>query len=96
LAENEIEFLLDRSQEMLLNNNSQKRLQEALNEYFNKPMKISFTLEGELGTPALAAKQKADKRLAKATESIEKDDLVQKILSDFDGRILPDSIKPID
>lgn len=70
------------------------KVQEALAAYFGKPCKI----ESEVGEAVhSAAKEDADQAaaaLAHAEQSIEQDPVVQSILEDFGGKIVPGSIKP--
>jgi DNA polymerase-3 subunit gamma/tau len=71
------------------------KVQDALTGYFGKPCK----LETEVGEAAelTAAAQDADaaaQAQAKAEQAIESDPLVQSILKDFGGKIVPGSIRP--
>ncbi len=71
------------------------RAQDALAKHFGKPCRIEVEL-GEADRPT-AASEDADaaaQAQAEAERLIQSDPLVQTILSDFGGKIVPGSIRP--
>jgi DNA polymerase III subunit gamma/tau len=72
------------------------KAQDALAAYFGKPCRIE-TEVGQAATKTAAAEdaQEAADALAKAEQSIAADPLVQSLLNDFGGKIVPGSIRPV-
>ena len=73
------------------------KVREALSAYFGAPVRLAVevgTVNGQ--TAAAAISQQRAERLDQARAAIESDPFVQTLLTDFDGRIVPDSVKPID
>lgn len=72
------------------------RLQQALGEYFSRPLQLRIELAGnEVETPAAAAGREKNERQMQAIESIEQDGFVRDVLQSFDASLLESSIKPI-
>ena len=73
------------------------KVRDALSAYFGGPVRLSVEV-GEVNgqTAAAALSQQKSDRLDQARAAIESDPFVQTLLNDFDGRIVPDSVKPID
>jgi DNA polymerase-3 subunit gamma/tau len=73
------------------------KVRDALSAYFGGPVRLSVEVGAVHGqTAAAALSQQESERLDQARAAIESDPFVQTLLSDFDGRIVPDSVKPID
>jgi len=73
------------------------RAQQAVSEYLGR----TITLEVSVGTiegDTAAGRDRADEqlRLAQARETIEADPFIQTLLEEFDGQIVPDSIRALD
>ncbi len=74
------------------------RLQERLGEVLGRPVQLRFEVAAEVGqeTPAqMQAREARDRRLA-ALETMLSDPTVRRICERFDGRVLEDSVQPID
>jgi len=73
------------------------RVREALSAYFGAPVRLAVEV-GPIGgaTAAAAAEQDRAQRLDRARAAIEADPFVRSLLTDFGGRIVPDSVRPID
>jgi DNA polymerase-3 subunit gamma/tau len=73
------------------------KVREALSAHFGAPVRLNVEVGAVTGQTAAAAQnQQTAQRLDQARAAIESDPFVQKLLTDFDGRIVPDSVKPID
>lgn len=97
MTANEIVLALEPNQAPLLNERQKQRLNEAFNEYFQKPMAVIINIaKTGTTTPADLTKQHQAQQHAKATEAIAQDQNVQAIISTFNATILPESIKGID
>ena len=97
IDDNSVHLLLDPRHSALHNPRNDERLTEALQQYFNKPMKLIL----RLGTPnsTTPAQQQHSAQLAKqeaAKTAIENDPGVQSLLKTFDAKIQPDSIRPLE
>jgi DNA polymerase-3 subunit gamma/tau len=73
------------------------KVRQALSTHFGAPVRLGVEV-GEVSGPTAAAAQNElrAQRLDEARAAIESDPFVQTLLTDFDGRIVPDSVKPID
>lgn len=72
------------------------RLQQALSEYFSKPLTLRIELaETELETPAATADREKSERNSQAATSIAQDGFVRDVLDTFDAELIQSSIKPI-
>lgn len=73
-----------------------ERLQQALQEYFGRPLVLRIELaEQESDTPAVASGREKQQRQESAIAAIEQDGFVQELIETFDGSIIDSSIKPI-
>ena len=97
IEDNTVHLLLDPSHSALHNPRNDERLAQALQQYFNKPMKVLM----RISTPnsATPAQQQQSAQLAKqaaAKTTIENDPGVQSLLKTFDAKIHPDSIQVLE
>ncbi len=93
---NEVKLLLEPSQAPLLNDRQKQRLSEALQAYFQRPIKLTIELgKPKMATPANIQKQQQAEQQAVATQAIQEDQQVQAILQTFNATIVKESIKPI-
>ncbi len=93
--ENKIMLTLEPSCENLLTKERVERLQEALQAHYGKPVILNVTVaKPEAETPALRAQREQQARLDAATQAIESDSNVQKILDTFGAKINTDTIQP--
>jgi DNA polymerase-3 subunit gamma/tau len=77
--------------------NTVGKVREGLGAYFGAPVRLNVEV-GQIGgtTAAQAAQEQRGQRLADARQSLEKDPFVRSLIDDFGGRIVPDSIRPVD
>ena len=73
------------------------KVRDALAECFGAPVRLTVEVGAVEGrTAAAVATAQRASRLEQARASLEADPFVQTLLTDFDGRIVPESVKPID
>ena len=93
---NTIRLGLDAGHRQLRSPKAEKRLQQALGEYFD----TSIRLEIEIGadttqeTPAQAEAREKDERQLQAEKSIEEDSFVQAMKETFNAEVIPGSVRP--
>jgi len=72
------------------------KLQQALGEYFGRPMLLRFELaNNEIDTPAVTAGRERQERQDRAVAAIEQDTFVRDVIDSFDASLVESSIKPI-
>lgn len=72
------------------------KLQQALSEYFGRPLLLRFELaQNEVDTPAETAGRERRERQGRAIASIEEDSFVRDVIETFDASVVDTSIKPI-
>ncbi|MBX3612643.1 MAG: DNA polymerase III subunit gamma/tau, partial [Burkholderiaceae bacterium] len=73
------------------------RVREALGAHFGAPVRLDVEVGrvGEATAAAASARDRAD-RQAQARASIEADPFVRALIEDFDGAIVPGSVRPIE
>jgi DNA polymerase III subunit gamma/tau len=92
--ENSITLRVAEKQKHLVSATYQEKLSTAINQHFNRKIKLVINIDNEANTPAKQnAKEKAVIQ-SSAEEAIMGDDFVQALLQDFDAKIIPNSIKP--
>ena len=75
---------------------AEDKLREALQKYFGKPLKLEITPQiSEQMTPALEQQKAREDRQQEAVDAINADPNVQELKEQFDARVLPGSIEPI-
>ncbi len=84
----------------LLNENKIKQFTQALQPHFPEALQLQISVQTDhaatTATPAmLLKKQQQDKKQA-ATEQLNQDPHLQQILNEFDGKLIPNSIKLVD
>lgn len=93
---NTIVLGLDQGHRQLRNSKAEKRLQQALGEYFDADIrlvvKVSSTAVAE--TPAQAEAREKDERQLQAEQSIEEDGFVQALKQNFNAEVVPGSVRP--
>jgi DNA polymerase-3 subunit gamma/tau len=73
-----------------------ERLQQALIDYFKRPVQLKIELgNNETDTPAVAAGRERQERQERAIASIEQDSFVRDVIDSFDASLVESSIKPI-
>ena len=75
---------------------SPERLQQALGDYFGRPLRLKIELgNNETDTPAVAAGRERQERQERAIAAIEQDGFVRDVIESFDASLVESSIKPI-
>ena len=96
MTDSEIELLIPEAHKHLLDKKYQNAIQTAVDTYFGKPVKLSFSIGSLTGmTPVTLQQLENAKKQANAIASIEKDPIVQDLVDSFDAKIIESSIKPI-
>lgn len=96
-SENTLLLQLDQSQKPLLNNNIKNRIRQAICQYFGRELEFDITTgEQQQESPAAKVIRKANERQHRAEQHVAKDEQIQAILSEFDGKIVPESTRPIE
>ncbi len=91
-----IELLIPEAHKHLLDKKYQQAIQAALNTYFGRPVKLSFSIGSITGmTPVNLQQLENAQKQANAIAAIEKDPIVQDLVDSFDAKIIESSIKPI-
>ncbi|MGB4811294.1 MAG: DNA polymerase III subunit gamma/tau [Methylophilaceae bacterium] len=93
--EHNMRFAIQDKDKNLLSPMYQDKLAQALQQYFGRKIKLDFTVEGSVNTPAKQVAQEKAHAQSNAENAIEADDFVQALIKDFDATIIPNSIKPI-
>jgi DNA polymerase III subunit gamma/tau len=71
------------------------QMEERLSSTLGRPIRVRFDKAGAADTPAEAAARERSNRQSAAERSLGEDPAVQALLRDFDGRIVPASVKPV-
>ncbi|WP_319237525.1 DNA polymerase III subunit gamma/tau [uncultured Propionivibrio sp.] len=75
---------------------AQDKLQQALSEYFGRPLSLRIDLDEVAGdTPAVTAQRRRQERQEQAVASLEQDEFVREAIDLFDATVIESSIKPI-
>jgi DNA polymerase-3 subunit gamma/tau len=93
--ENSISLSVPEMQKHLLLPNYQEKLSTSINQYFDKKIKLHFSVGGTGNTPAQQISQEKAQAQSTAETAIEQDGFVQALINDFGAQIIPNSIKPI-
>ena len=93
--ENSISLSVPEMQKHLLLPNYQEKLSTSINQYFDKKIKLHFSVGGTGNTPAQQINQEKAQAQSSAENAIEQDGFVQALINDFVAQIIPNSIKPI-
>ncbi len=82
----------------LLNAKAEKRLQQALGEYFDANIRLEITIytDDNKETPAQAELREKNQRQLQAEKSIEEDGFVQAMKETFNAEVVPGSVRPSD
>jgi DNA polymerase III subunit gamma/tau len=92
--EKSITLRVAEEQKHLVSATYQEKLSTAINNHFNKKIKLHFKIDSEAHTPA---KQQAEEKAviqSTAEEAIMNDAFVKVLMQDLDAKIIPNSIKP--
>jgi DNA polymerase-3 subunit gamma/tau len=84
-----------RSFEYLLTERAKQRLSDAIEKLEARPMRIEFRVVDAVGdTPAVQKQRVSEARQADAEASIEADEAVQNLCTQFDAQVVPGSVRP--
>ena len=92
-----IELCVPEMHKYLLEKAYQDKLKAALEHYFNKPIKVTFSIGTITGMTSLVMQER--EKQAKQSETIaamEADPFVREIVKNFDAKLIISSIKPIE
>lgn len=93
--ENTMRFAIQDKDKALLSPMYQDKLSSALQQHFGRKIRLEFSIEGSVNTPAKQVAQEKAHAQANAESSIEDDSFVQALINDFGATVIPNSIKPI-
>ena len=93
--DNSMRFAIQDKDKSLLSPMYQDKLALALQQHFGRKMRLEFTVEGSVNTPAKQVAQEKAFAQSSAEIAIESDGFVQALINDFGATIIPNSIKPI-
>lgn len=93
--ENTMRFAIQDKDKALLSPMYQDKLSLALQQHFGRKIRLEFSIEGSVVTPAKQVAQEKAEAQASAESAIEQDSFVQALINDFGASIVPNSIKPI-
>lgn len=93
--ENTMRFAIQDKDKALLSPMYQDKLSSALQQHFGRKIRLEFSVEGSVNTPAKQVAQEKAHAQANAESSIEDDSFVQALINDFGATVIPNSIKPI-
>ncbi len=91
----EIELRLSEDCKPLLDLNYQSKLEQAINEYFGRKIRLVISLGGAENTPAKQISNEREQLQAQAESAIHQDSFVQALVNEFNAQVIPSSIKPI-
>jgi DNA polymerase-3 subunit gamma/tau len=95
--DNSVQLVLDQVSAPLHTKERETRLQQALTEYFGRPIRLSIEVRSvEAETPARREQRERSERQTAAVEAIENDSNVKNLIDAFDARINTNSVEPID
>jgi DNA polymerase-3 subunit gamma/tau len=95
--EHECRLILDTKQAQIKSSRSQEKLQTAVQTYFGKPLKLIIRVETVASdTPAVKMHKDKQNRQQEAITAIDNDANIQALKANFDARVIPGSIEPID
>ncbi len=95
-----ITLVIDEGHKTLCSAKAEKRLQQALCEYYDRDMRIDIIVEGsssveKVETPAQTQTRETNERQQQAEKAIEEDGFVQAMKENFNAEIVPGSVKPV-
>lgn len=99
-----ISLSVDEGHKQLCNLKSEKRLQQALCEYFDRDLRLEIVIgkaavaapvAGQTETPAQLQAREVDERQRQAEASVAEDSFVQALKDNFSAEIVPGSVKPV-
>lgn len=98
--DNTIVLVIDEGHKTLCSTKAEKRLQQALCEYYDRDMRVEIIVEDgssveKIETPAQTQTRETNERQQQAEQAIEEDGFVQAMKDSFNAEIVPGSVKPV-
>ncbi|WP_062270435.1 DNA polymerase III subunit gamma/tau [Endozoicomonas arenosclerae] len=91
-----IDLRLDSGRSTLYNDTHRQRVEKALSDYFDQPLRVQVEIgQVQAETPAAWRERKIAERMAEARSSIFNDQHVQSLINQFSAVVIEDSIQPI-
>ena len=91
-----ISLRLDEQRSTLFNDTHRERIEKALSEYFDQPLRLQVEIGAvQSETPAIWRERKIAERQQEARDSIYSDPCVQSLVEHFSAVIIEDSIRPV-
>ncbi len=95
--EHECRLVLDTKQAQIKSSRSQEKLQVAVQAYYGKPLKLVIRVETIASdTPAVKMHKDKQNRQQEAVTAIDNDANIQALKTNFDARVIPGSVEPMD
>jgi DNA polymerase-3 subunit gamma/tau len=92
-----IRLALSSQHTALRRKNMEQRLQEALQNYYDAPIRLEFVEGGDVQeTPAGIQRRQAEERQQAALDAINSDPNVQRIRETFNAQVVTDTVQPAD
>lgn len=96
MDDTKVQLALSPQHQAMLNPKQNERIEEALKNYLNKPIKLEIKLTtNDIQTPAKQMQQERTEKQLAATEAIQNDAHVKQMLDMFDATLDIDSIKSL-
>ncbi|HFC54262.1 MAG TPA: DNA polymerase III subunit gamma/tau [Gammaproteobacteria bacterium] len=97
-GEDTITVALAARHKQLLNERNRERLEQALRKHYGRELKlvVECTLEEKGATPAAIRRMQEEQRQRAAEQAIASDANVQSMIEQFDARIEPESVRPVE
>ncbi len=93
----ECRLILDSKQAQIRSLRSEEKLQLALQKFYGKPLKLVIKTESVASdTPAVKIQKDKLSRQQEAVNAIENDENIQALKTNFDARVIPGSIEPVE
>ena len=91
-----VDLRLDRGRSTLYNDTHRQRVEKALSDYFDQPLRLQVEIgQVHAETPAAWRERKIAERMAEARTSIFNDQHVQSLINQFSAVVIEDSIQPV-
>lgn len=93
----ECRLILDPKQAQIRGARSEEKLQLAIQKYYARPLKLIIKTESVASdTPAVKIQKERINRQQEAIDAIENDENIQALKTNFDARIIPGSVEPVE
>ena len=83
--------------QVLLSDDRVRSLESGLAEYLGRPVKLQINVDEQAtDTPDEIAAEQTRQRIEQARQALEQDPVVRRLVEQFDGRLDPESIRPLE